>query len=263
MNSINNSIINDKMLPCLPKVTENIDKPEVCKAILNILTSFSTNSENKEKMREEKIHKYMETPALLSAAKSNKLDQEYSTLISNLIIGEIIQDSEVDEVIAAAEKADLTISKNVRENISKGSKENKSARLDKASKNMWNGKKVKMYKTDGSVSELLIFISSDLLELNCGLRLSEVVKQKWRLPLNEITKVLTYQSQESPEFMASVFEKNSGFFSKAPSFDCCLTLTGRNNDFYICFTTKEERDEWIDDFNVLKSNAHSILSKLR
>jgi hypothetical protein len=73
-----------------------------------------------------------------------------------------------------------------------------------------------MYKADGSMSELVIFISSDCLELNCGVTLSEVVKQKWRLPLNEITKMLEYDSQTSNEFKNSYFEKNSGFFSKAP-----------------------------------------------
>lgn len=66
--------------------------------------------------------------------------------------------------------------------------------LRKAVENLRQGKKVKMYKTDGSISELLIFISSDCLELNCGLALSEVVKQKWRLPINEITKVVDYPS---------------------------------------------------------------------
>lgn len=54
-----------------------------------------------------------------------------------------------------------------------------------------------MYKADGSVSELFIYISSDCLELNCGVTLSEVVKQKWRLPLNEITKTIEYSSQIS------------------------------------------------------------------
>lgn len=46
-----------------------------------------------------------------------------------------------------------------------------------------------MYKTDGSISELLIFISSDCLEINCAVALIEVVKQKWRLPIHEVTSV--------------------------------------------------------------------------
>jgi hypothetical protein len=54
-----------------------------------------------------------------------------------------------------------------------------------------------MYKVDGSVSELIIFISSDCLELNCGITLSEVVKQKWRLPLNEIVNTVDYDSSHS------------------------------------------------------------------
>lgn len=49
---------------------------------------------------------------------------------------------------------------------------------------MREGRKVKMYKTDGSISELFIWITSDRLELNCALKPSEVVKAKWRLPIN-------------------------------------------------------------------------------
>ena len=73
------------------------------------------------------------------------------------------------------------------------------------------------------------------MEVNCGLRLSEVVKQKWRLPLNEVERVVTYESQDHPDFLASLFEKNSGFFSKTPGYSQCLLLMGRSNSLHVCF----------------------------
>jgi hypothetical protein len=53
-----------------------------------------------------------------------------------------------------------------------------------------------MYKTDGSISELFIWITSDRLELNCATKPSEVVKAKWRLPINEIRMTIFFTSQE-------------------------------------------------------------------
>jgi len=102
-----------------------------------------------------------------------------------------------------------------------------------------------------------------LLELNCAQKLNEVVKQKWRLPLNEIKKIITYQGQDSVEFQASLFEKNSGFFSKAPNFDCCVSIQGKNIDFHPCFNSKVERDEWLDNLEVLRDSANTMLSRLK
>ena len=67
------------------------------------------------------------------------------------------------------------------------------------------GKRVRMYKVDGSISELMLFISTDGLEINCALAVTEVVKQKWRLPINEVTRVVEYPNQESPIFTNSYF----------------------------------------------------------
>lgn len=54
---------------------------------------------------------------------------------------------------------------------------------------MRKGIKVKMYKIDGSNSSLILFFTSDLLELNCVVSLGEPVKAKWRLPLSQINGV--------------------------------------------------------------------------
>jgi hypothetical protein len=49
---------------------------------------------------------------------------------------------------------------------------------------MKTGIKVKMYKPDGSNSNLLFFFSVDLFEIHCASSTTEVVKGKWKMPLN-------------------------------------------------------------------------------
>jgi hypothetical protein len=43
-----------------------------------------------------------------------------------------------------------------------------------------------MYKTDGSVSKLLLTINKSLNEINCVQEGSSNVKPKWRVPINDI-----------------------------------------------------------------------------
>lgn len=45
---------------------------------------------------------------------------------------------------------------------------------------------VKMYKNDGSSSELILYLSDDKLELNCVVQKGQPIKQKWRIVLSEI-----------------------------------------------------------------------------
>ena len=89
------------------------------------------------------------------------------------------------------------------------------------------------------------------------------MKQKWRLPLNEINKVVLFSGQESADYLSSLFEKNSGFFSKTPPFEQCVTLEGKNNDFHICFESKEEREEWMGWLEVLRQNSAHLFSQLK
>jgi hypothetical protein len=58
--------------------------------------------------------------------------------------------------------------------------------------------------------------------------------------MNEILKVIDYPSQDSSLFQSSYFEKNSGFFNKAPNNEVCLSLIGKNVEFHICFTPGEK-----------------------
>jgi hypothetical protein len=63
--------------------------------------------------------------------------------------------------------------------------------------------------------------------------------------------------------MNSLFEKNSGIFTKAPPFDCCLTLNGKNNDFNINFSSAAERNEWMGYITDAKDHVSIILNKLK
>lgn len=49
---------------------------------------------------------------------------------------------------------------------------------------MFEGIHVKMYKNDGSSSDLILFLTEDKLELNCVTEKGQPVKQKWRLVLS-------------------------------------------------------------------------------
>jgi len=49
---------------------------------------------------------------------------------------------------------------------------------------MTQGISVKMYKSDGSSSDLILFLTEDKLELNCTVEKGQPIKQKWRLVLN-------------------------------------------------------------------------------
>lgn len=51
---------------------------------------------------------------------------------------------------------------------------------------MREGVKVKMYKVDGSTSELILFFTQDFMELNCVASKDQAVKPKWKLPLKDI-----------------------------------------------------------------------------
>ena len=48
------------------------------------------------------------------------------------------------------------------------------------------GVKVRMYKTDGSTSDLFLMFTKDLLELYCVTAPLKEVKSKWRLAIKDI-----------------------------------------------------------------------------
>lgn len=81
---------------------------------------------------------------------------------------------------------------------------------------MIKGIKVKMYKSDGSNSSLILFFTPDLLELNCVIAIGEPVKSKWRLSLKEITGIEEYRTEIT--YKKSVFYLSGGIFSKPPPF---------------------------------------------
>ncbi len=49
---------------------------------------------------------------------------------------------------------------------------------------MMQGVKGNMYKSDGSNSELMLYLTEDKLELNCAESKGGPVKQKWRIVLS-------------------------------------------------------------------------------
>lgn len=57
---------------------------------------------------------------------------------------------------------------------------------------MVEGVKSHMYKSDGSSSELMLYLTDDKLELNCAESKGGPVKQKWRIVLSEITEMMGY-----------------------------------------------------------------------
>jgi hypothetical protein len=62
--------------------------------------------------------------------------------------------------------------------------QNKYSSINEESKvAMCKGIKAKLFKTDGSISELIVFFTEDFMEINCVLEKGQPVKGKWRLPL--------------------------------------------------------------------------------
>lgn len=89
------------------------------------------------------------------------------------------------------------------------------------------GVKGNMYKSDGSSSELILYLTEDKLELNCAETKGGPVKQKWRIVLSEITEMQGYN--EEKEYQSSAFYRAGGLFSKAPDRRLCLTVKSRSN----------------------------------
>lgn len=109
-------------------------------------------------------------------------------------------------------------------------------------KAMAQGTTVKMYKSDGSSSELVLFLTEDKLELNCAIEKGQPVKQKWRLVLSEIYEIQSFEDDK--KFESSAFYKSGGLFSRPPEKKLCLTAKSKNNEFNILFTKKEDKDRW-------------------
>ena len=108
---------------------------------------------------------------------------------------------------------------------------------------MKEGVKVKMYKVDGSVSELLLFFTDDFMELNCATAKGQTVKNKWKLHLKDLYEIETYSTNDAL-FQKTVFGESEGLFSKAPAPEVCISLMGKVNSFYVCFENKNEKCEW-------------------
>ena len=49
-----------------------------------------------------------------------------------------------------------------------------------------------LYKTDGSVSRLNVVVTKSLNEINCLHEGSNTVKPKWRMPINDIKELVSY-----------------------------------------------------------------------
>jgi hypothetical protein len=60
---------------------------------------------------------------------------------------------------------------------------------------MRKGSKAKMYKTNGSNSHLNLYFTPDCLELNCVLNPGDPVKNKWKLPVSEISAIQLYDTE--------------------------------------------------------------------
>ena len=69
-----------------------------------------------------------------------------------------------------------------------------------------------MYKTDGSVSKLILTITKSLNEINCIHEGSSNVKPKWRVPINDIKEIVYYNDEA--KFQKSHFYK-SNFLGKS------------------------------------------------
>lgn len=92
-----------------------------------------------------------------------------------------------------------------------------------------------MYKTDGSVSKLILTITKSLNEINCIHEGSSNVKPKWRVPINDIKEIVYYNDEA--KFQKSHFYK-SNFLGKKPEPERCLSIMAINNELHILFPTK-------------------------
>lgn len=125
---------------------------------------------------------------------------------------------------------------------------------------MKSGVRVKMYKTDGSNSSLLLYFTDDLLELHCVTSLGEEVKNKWKLSMIEIIKIEEYKDETA--YKNSVFYLSEGIFTKAPPFENCLTLVGKSKNFHINFETISSMQEWKKFIEIAKTLAMQIILKI-
>lgn len=86
---------------------------------------------------------------------------------------------------------------------------------DETKKWMWAGVPVKLYKSDGSVSELQLVITKCLKEINCVEKgESKAVKPKWRVAINEVSEIVQYPDEGS--FRKTNFHKSSFMGSGRP-----------------------------------------------
>jgi len=53
------------------------------------------------------------------------------------------------------------------------------------------GNMCKLYKEDGSRSELHMYMTPDLMEINCKLEKDKQVKAKWRMSVNHINNIVS------------------------------------------------------------------------
>ena len=126
---------------------------------------------------------------------------------------------------------------------------------------MTEGVKSSMYKSDGSSSELNLYLTDDKLQLNCAEGKGGPVKQKWRIVLSEITEIMVYN--EEKEYQGSAFYRGSGLFSKAPDRRVCMTVKSKSNELNIMLNKKEEKDIWKKYIEFAIENSKKILKQFK
>lgn len=125
---------------------------------------------------------------------------------------------------------------------------------------MLQGIKVRMHKADGSNSMLMMFFTPDFLEINCATTLQQPVKNKWKLAVTEINKIVHYHDEK--QFKESVFFLAEGIFSKAPNMELCLSVISKKNAFHIQFESRSQLEVWKIYIEQSKIMGNQTLKKI-
>jgi hypothetical protein len=165
-----------------------------------------------------------------------KMVEQYTEILENCFKNNIISRVNLDLLVTKKIKeSKIRSSEPITKFLESYSNSNIDNEVSETMKEaMKKGVKVRMYKVDGSNSALVLYFTPDLLELNCVVALGEPVKNKWKLPINEIVSIQPFADETS--YKDSVFYLSSGIFSKAPPFEQCLSVLGKEKkNFHICF----------------------------
>ncbi|CAD8059965.1 unnamed protein product [Paramecium sonneborni] len=108
-----------------------------------------------------------------------------------------------------------------------------------------NGIDCKLYKDDGSVSNLLVFITPDLASIWCKHHGDSNTKQKWRLATKHVISIKDYLN-DIEGWRLSPFRK---FGKKKIDINSCFTITGniilnkqiQLQNFHICAPTAQDK----------------------